>query len=82
MTMLMTAPKRTKRMRGIAPSRRRKVRRIRAAIRAGEYENALKLTIAADRLLDALCHVDATVAGSRFPAGTRSVVRHFGQRTS
>jgi hypothetical protein len=54
MTMLMTAPKRTKRTRGTKPSRRAKIRRIRAAIRAGEYENALKLTITADRLLDVL----------------------------
>ena len=67
MTMLMTAPKRTKRMRGIDRSRRAKIRRIRAAIRAGEYENTLKLTIAIDRLLDAFHQVDATVAGSRSP---------------
>jgi hypothetical protein len=34
-----------------AQQRRRRVRRIRAAIRAGAYENDLKLTIALDRLL-------------------------------
>jgi hypothetical protein len=33
---------------------RRKVRRVRAAIRAGEYENALKLEVAVDRLLERL----------------------------
>ncbi len=35
-------------------SRRSKVRRIRAAIRAGEYENALKLHVALERLLGKL----------------------------
>lgn len=32
--------------------RAQKIRRLRAAIRAGRYENLLKLSIAADRVLD------------------------------
>lgn len=36
---------------------RQKVGRVRAAIRAGEYENALKLEVAADRLLDVLLNM-------------------------
>jgi hypothetical protein len=34
--------------------RGRRIVRVRAAIRAGEYENALKLNITVDRLLEAL----------------------------
>jgi hypothetical protein len=34
--------------------RQRKVRRVRAAVRASRYENDLKVSIAADRLLNEL----------------------------
>ena len=45
---------------GFAPAQRaerrqrRKVRRVRQSIRAGEYENDLKLEVTVDRLLDVL----------------------------
>ena len=39
---------------GLSAAQRRRVKRVRAALRSGEYENALKLDVAADRLLDVL----------------------------
>ena len=38
----------------LSAAQRRKVRRVRESIRTGEYENALKLAVTADRLLDVL----------------------------
>ena len=39
---------------GLCAAQRRRVQRVRAALRAGDYENALKLDVTADRLLDVL----------------------------
>jgi hypothetical protein len=39
---------------GLTPAQRRRVRHVRTAIRAGEYENELKLEVAVDRLLAVL----------------------------
>jgi hypothetical protein len=41
-------------LRGGADVRRRKVRRVRGAVRAAAYENPLKLHVALDRLTDEL----------------------------
>jgi hypothetical protein len=38
----------------LSAAQRRKVRRVRESIRTGEYENALKLAVTVDRLLDAV----------------------------
>ena len=38
----------------LSAAQRRKVRRVRESIRSGEYENALKLAVTTDRLLDVL----------------------------
>jgi hypothetical protein len=38
----------------LSAAQRRRVKRVRAALRSGAYENALKLDVAADRLLDVL----------------------------
>jgi hypothetical protein len=35
-------------------TRKRKVRRVKHAVQSGDYENALKLSVALDRLLDEL----------------------------
>jgi hypothetical protein len=39
---------------GLSSAQRRRVKRVRAALRSGEYENALKLEVTVDRLLDVL----------------------------
>jgi len=39
---------------GLSAAQRRRVRRVRDALRTGDYENSLKLDVTADRLLDVL----------------------------
>ena len=39
---------------GLSSAQRRRVKRVRAALGSGEYENALKLEVTVDRLLDVL----------------------------
>ena len=46
-------------LRAGADFRDRKVRRLRAAIRAGAFENRLKLEVASDRLASDLMEIDA-----------------------
>ena len=53
-TDLATAWRMLAALRGSADVRGRKVRRLRAAIRARRYENRLKLEVASDRLADDL----------------------------
>ena len=50
-----------------ADFRDRKVRRLRAAIRAGAFENQLKLEVATDRLAAELLDYERSAAGMRKP---------------
>ena len=55
-----TAAPRDVRPRGeLSTAQRRKVRRVREAIRSGEYENDLKLEVTVDRLLEKLIRKSA-----------------------
>ena len=50
----LSRPREARRDDGLSAAQRRRVRRVRAALRTGEYENALKLHVTVDRLLDVL----------------------------
>ena len=56
-------------LRAGADFRDRKVRRLRAAIRASAYENHLKLDIACDRLISELLEMERSGEAPRNPDG-------------
>jgi hypothetical protein len=52
MTNLIAVKKLSARLRKGKDSRRQKIQRVRRSIDAGQYDNALKLSIAMDRMLE------------------------------